>query len=336
VLVWLASVALVALTLWFGIEKTRRHSHSVAGGIDTSVNLPHECEFELYSNSFSHCSRKTRLVMDELGLEYRYHSIDLIETGWYQTISPEYLKVNPAGLLPTLVHNGHPVYESDYILTYAVQATGSGSPKLAPNNPALLDEMNRWLDFCSISSGDPMGEMAAKAGACIPGLTLPLFVTAIPYIPLRNILIGFLFHSDKKRPAFFSAAKLLGVERMMSQKPVRQLARASRDFMSGHLRTINVALTRSNGDWILGNAFSLADITIGCLLLRLEETGWLAHFTRTQNLDHVERFFEKLKARPSWRTAIDERVHPIIESAKLDLAEATSRDEKLYHLIYSG
>ncbi|MFK7977573.1 MAG: glutathione S-transferase family protein [Halioglobus sp.] len=216
-LVWFILAALGALVLWFGIEKSRRRSHPVTGGIDRSITLPHRREFELYSNSFSHCSRKTRLAMEELGLDYQYHAIDLIETGWYQTISPEYLKINPSGLLPTLVHNGHPVHESDDILAYAQLAVGRDAPKLVPEDAGLQDQMNQWLDFCSISSGDPMGEMPSKAGACVPGLTLPLFVTAIPYIPLRKILIGFLFHPDKKRPAFFTASKLLGLKRMMAK-----------------------------------------------------------------------------------------------------------------------
>jgi len=334
--IWIVFAAFLALALWFGIEKSRRRSHPMTGGIDRSRTLPHKREFELYSNSFSHCSRKTRLAMAELDIDYKYHPIDLIETGWYQTISPQYLRVNPAGILPTLVHNGHPVYESDDILAYAQEVAGHEAPQLVPADPALRDEMNSWLEFCSISSADPMAEMPEKAGACIPGLTMPLFVTAIPYIPLRKILVGFLFHPDKRRPAFFTASKLFGLRRMLSQKMVRNIAHPSRDHMAQHLLTIDTALAKSDGYWILGKTYSLADITIGCMLLRLEETGWLDYFAKTQNVDELKNYFQRLKARPSWQAAIGNHTHPIIEKAKQDLAHQTSQSVDLYSLVYSG
>ena len=199
-------IGLIGLGLaWFIVEKRRRRTHPVQGGIDRSISLPHAAPLELYSNSFSHCSRKCRLVLAELGLAAKHHSIDLIETGWYQTISPAYLKINPSGLVPTLVHDGHPVFESDDILAYAAELAGSDAPSLIPDAPELQSRMQGWLDFCTISSADAMAGMEAKAGSCVPGLTLPMFVSTIQYVPLRNILVGFLFHFDKKRPALFTA-----------------------------------------------------------------------------------------------------------------------------------
>jgi glutathione S-transferase len=334
--IWLTLIAFVVGVVWFLYEKSRRRSHPVSGGVDRSQTLPHQAPFELYSNSFSHCSRKTRLAMDELKIDYQYHPIDLIETGWYQTISPQYLKVNPSGLLPTLVHEGHPVYESDDILSYAQSAAGTDAPKLVPQDPGLKATMDKWLAFCAIESGNPMGSMASKAGACIPGLTMPLFITAIRYIPLQRIMVGFLFHSDKQRPAFFSAAKFLGLRTLMSIKPLRRVVHASRDHMCRHLLTLNEQLAITEGRWILGENYSLADISIGCLLLRLEETGWLIYFEKTLKIDELRDYYHKLKARPNWQTAIVNHGHPIIEQAKLDLANMTARDPELYQRVYSG
>jgi glutathione S-transferase len=334
--IWLIIIPLSVGILWFSSEKSRRRSRPVAGGVDLSTTLTHQAPFELYSNSFSHCSRKTRLVMDELQIDYQYHHIDLIETGWYQTISPQYLKINPAGLVPTLVHKGHPVYESDDILSYAQDAAGTAAPKLVPHDPELKALMNKWLDFCAIESGNPMSSMASKAGACIPGLTMPLFITAIRYIPLHRIMVGFLFHPDKQRPAFFSAAKLLGLSVLMSVKPLRRMVHASRDHMCRHLQTLNKQLVMTEGSWILGENYSLADISIGCLLLRLEETGWLSYFEETQKIHELRDYYLKLKARPNWQTAIVNHGHPIIEQAKQDLADMTARDAEIYRLVYSG
>ena len=59
--------------------------------------------------------------MAQLGVVYKSHHVDLIETGSYEVISRHYLAVNPAGLLPALVHNGHPIYESHEIIAYVAQ-----------------------------------------------------------------------------------------------------------------------------------------------------------------------------------------------------------------------
>ena len=125
--------------------------------------------------------------------------------------------------MPVLLHEGHPIYESDDILAYAQSIAGADAPQLIPSDESLKSQMNEWLDFCAISSGDALGAMKTKAGSCVPGLTLPLFVTSIRYIPLHKILVGFLYHFDKKRPALFTLSKLLGLHRTMSLKPFAAL-----------------------------------------------------------------------------------------------------------------
>ena len=336
VLVYALIGILSLFLIWFLIEKRRRRTHPVKGGIDPSISLPHTEPIELYSNSFSHSSRKCRLVLAELGLEAKHHAIDLIETGWYQTISPAYLKVNPSGLVPTLVHKGHPIYESDDILAYAAEIAGPDAPRLVPDSPRLRLRMEEWLSFCAISSADAMAGMEEKAGACIPGLTLPMFVSTIQYVPLRNILVGFLFHFDKKRPALFTASKMLGLRRMMALKPLQTMMHQSRDHMRKHLTTLNDALETTGGDWILGEQFSLADITLSCLLLRLEETGWLAWFERTADIRQVSDYFVRLQARPAWAEAITAHAHPIVTRAKVDLSNAAATDPALAERIYGA
>ena len=330
-------IGLIGLGLiWFVVEKQRRRTHPVQGGIDRTMSLPHIEPLELYSNSFSHCSRKCRLVLAELGLEAKHHSIDLIETGWYQTISPEYLKINPSGLVPTLLHNGHPVFESDDILAYATDLAGPDAPSLIPDSHELRSRMQDWLDFCAISSADAMAGIETKAGACIPGLTLPMFVSTIQYVPLHNILVGFLFHFDKKRPALFTASKLLGLRRMMALEPLQKMMHQSRDHMRTHLQTLNSALSRSDGHWILGDQFSLADITLSCLLLRLDETGWLAWFEQASDLRQVTDYYQRLQARPAWAQAIEDHAHPIVTRAKIDLSSAVAADPSLGERIYGA
>lgn len=319
--------ALLALAVgWYGFEKSRRRTHPVKGGLQPEITLPHEAEFELYGNAFSHCSRKTRIVMAELGIGYVHKAIDLIETGSYQTLSPAYLKVNPSGLIPTLVHRGHPVYESDDILSYAVAHAGPNAPRLVPEDAALRAKMQSWIDFCNLSSNAPTADMEQRLGACVPALTLPLFMTAIRYIPLRRILFGLLFHPDKARPIFFSMSKVFGLKRMLSIRPIRQMIANGRAFTARHLQRLNDELAQSNGPWILGREYSLADITLSCVLFRLDETGFLNQFVDKGGFSHVRSYYERLRARPGWDAAISRVTHPIIEQAVNDLRLAREQD----------
>ncbi|MEM6708867.1 MAG: glutathione S-transferase family protein [Pseudomonadota bacterium] len=320
--------------LWFLRERSRRRVHPVTGGIDRSTVLPHTGEVELYSTSFSHCSRKVRLALEELGISVSHHSIELIETGWYQTISPAYLKVNPSGLIPTLVHQGHPVFESDDILLYAQSIAGTSAPVLTPEDPGQRAQMQHWLDFCTISSADAMAGMALRAGACIPGLTLPMFVACIQQVPPRRILVGLLFHFDRKRPVLFVASKLLGLRRMLSSKPVRTLMHGSRDAMGKHLRNLNAELYGHGQPWILGERYSLADITLACLLLRLEETGWLRWFEQNESIPEVTQYYQRLKARPAWARAIVNHQSSVVARAENTLRDAVNADPELAVRIY--
>lgn len=306
------------------------------GGIDRSVSLPHEVEVELYSNSFSHCSRKVRLVLAELGIGYKHHPIDLIETGAYQTVSREYLLVNPAGLVPTLIHEGHPVFESDDILEYAQTIAPENAPDLVPADSGLQTQMHDWLSFCAIVSADLLGGMKQRAGSCIPGLTMPIFMTSIQYVPLHKIVRGFVLHFTVKSPFLFTCFKLLGLRTMLKLKPFRELIHRSRDHMLDHLMTINQTLKAHGQSWILGETYSLADVSIGCMLLRLEETGWLNWFMEQRDLSELAGYYGQIKSRPAWSAAIIAHAHPIVTQASQDLHDLAAFDPGTYELIYGS
>ena len=327
------ALAFAGLLGWFLFERSRRRTHAVEGGFHPEISLPHEAPFELYGNAFSHCSRKTRLVMAELGIPFVHKPIDLIETGSYQTLSPAYLTVNPSGLIPTLVHNGHPVYESDDIMAYAVSQAPSGAPLLVPTDPALRQRLEAWIAFGNLSSNAPTADMERRIGACVPALTLPLFITAIRYIPLHRILFGFLFHPDKARPMFFSLARVLGLRRTLAIRPIQQMVLNGRRYMRTHLGKIDEALGEAGGPWILGAQFSLADITLGCVLLRLEETGFLGSFLEKGDLGRLAAYYQRLQSRPSWKTAIVDVTHPIITRGAEDLRVARVQDREIARML---
>lgn len=70
---------------------------------------------ELYHFGFSTCSQKVRLGFAEKGLDFESHEVNLM-TG--EQHRPDYVKLNPHHVVPTLIHDGHVVIESTLILHY--------------------------------------------------------------------------------------------------------------------------------------------------------------------------------------------------------------------------
>ena len=79
----------------------------------------------------SSASRRVRLCLAEKGLAYEGHVVDMARMEHH---SPEYLKINPLGVIPTLIHDGKPLHESGTICDY-LDATHKANP-FVPSNPA--------------------------------------------------------------------------------------------------------------------------------------------------------------------------------------------------------
>src|SRR3979411_605056 len=63
----------------------------------------------------SSASRRVRLCLEEKGLAYEGHVVDMAKMEHH---SPVYLKINPNGVIPTLIHDGRPLHESGTICEY--------------------------------------------------------------------------------------------------------------------------------------------------------------------------------------------------------------------------
>ncbi len=70
---------------------------------------------ELYHAGLTTCSKKSRLCLKEKGLPYKSH---LLRLDKFEHHTPDYLKLNPNGIVPTLVHDGRVVIESGVINEY--------------------------------------------------------------------------------------------------------------------------------------------------------------------------------------------------------------------------
>lgn len=74
-------------------------------------------EFILYSYYRSSTAYRTRIALNLKGVKYQQHAVHLLEDGGQQH-KPEYRALNPAGGVPTLVHNGNVLSQSFAIIEY--------------------------------------------------------------------------------------------------------------------------------------------------------------------------------------------------------------------------
>ena len=315
------------LTVWL-VEKQRRKTYPVSPGYQSDIELAHEEPFELYHNALSLCSMKTRLCLSELGVPYKSHPIDLIETGCYENIRPRLLAVNPGGTVPVLLHHGHPIYESHEQIRYAAKFAPDGAPSLVPDDPGLCEEMETWIDRSSLTA-DPLNNAKKTAGNAVPGLTLPLFCTMIEKVSYWRIAEGLLFHFDKMRPMMFTFFKLRGIDNLSQMSPAAKAIAGSRRAMGFHLDALEAQLTKSGGPWILGEMYSLADVSWLVIFERLRQANAEAAFFGNGKRPRILAYWEQLKSRPAYADAILGHSHPLIEYGRRRIEEARAKSPAL-------
>lgn len=88
----------------------------------------------------SSASRRVRMFLEEKGLAYESHPVDLAKMEHH---TPEYLKINPNGVIPALVHDGRALHESGTICEYIDDAFDG--PPLRPEGAYERATMRNWI-----------------------------------------------------------------------------------------------------------------------------------------------------------------------------------------------
>ncbi|MDB5453246.1 MAG: Glutathione S-transferase, N-terminal domain [Caulobacteraceae bacterium] len=69
----------------------------------------------LWHAGLSNCSQRVRLVLEEKGLGWTSHLVDLFR---FEHATPQYQTIHPKGLVPALVHDGRTIIDSNDIIAY--------------------------------------------------------------------------------------------------------------------------------------------------------------------------------------------------------------------------
>ena len=86
----------------------------------------------LHSYFRSSASYRVRIALNLKGLPYTYVPVHLLKDGGQQN-TPDYQRVNPAKLVPTLVDDGHAIGQSLAIMEYLEEI--HPEPALMPRDP---------------------------------------------------------------------------------------------------------------------------------------------------------------------------------------------------------
>lgn len=112
---------------------------------------------ELYTHATPN-GHKVSILLEELGLPYRLHLVDLVKN---EQMAPAFLAINPNNKIPAIVDDDGPggqpitVWESGAILFYLAEKTGSA---LLPTSPRERYATLQWLMFQMAGVGPMFGQ----------------------------------------------------------------------------------------------------------------------------------------------------------------------------------
>ena len=95
--------------------------------------------------------QKVLWCADELGLEYERIDVGGAFGG---NDKPEYRRLNPNGLVPTIEDAGFVLWESNTIVRYLAAKHGAGT--LSPSDLQARADVERWMDWMLTSAHPPM------------------------------------------------------------------------------------------------------------------------------------------------------------------------------------
>jgi glutathione S-transferase len=95
---------------------------------------------ELYAFPLSGNSRKAVLTLEEVGADYQYHQIDLMQR---EQKLADYLRINPNGKVPTLRDGDLLLWESSAIMLYLAEKFPDAG--LIPADPIERGQLYQWL-----------------------------------------------------------------------------------------------------------------------------------------------------------------------------------------------
>jgi len=240
-------------------------------------------ELELYHGLASTCSKKVRLVLYEKGLPFRSRLLDLQK---FEQHDPEYLKLNPNGVVPTLVHQGTPIVESNVIIQYLDDAFPR--TPLHPNDALARARMRWWIQFSNDVAYDAIA-LPTWLKVSAPA------VRGLSDAELEKVLARVPTHERRERWRKIARDGVLAEE---IEHCYGEMERC--------LTQVEAAITR--GPWLAGDAYSLADVAMIPFIDRLRNLR--PDLCPPERYAAVADWYGRMRARPAFDAAFNFRDDP--------------------------
>lgn len=232
---------------------------------------------ELWHSPLSPCAQKVRIVLAEKGLDWTDHILNLADK---ENLRPEYLALNPKGVVPTLRDDGVVITESSIIIEYLDDRYPE--PALKPREANLRAEMRHWIKLVDERIHPAFGELG-----------WPIMVRPAWLVKSEEQQQALLMRlKDPKRRDRQARLLKAGVTSPETQETLRILDSA----MASMGRALEAA------PWLCGNNFSLADAALLPYIVALD------HFGMVELIDEkhprVSEWLMHCKERASFERAI--------------------------------
>ncbi len=231
----------------------------------------------LYHSGTSTCAQKVRFVLTEKELAWESKELDLRAGDQF---TAEYLKLNPKGVVPTLIDDGEIVTESAIICQYLDEKYPGRS--FTPDDPLTRARMRQWLyiiddyihlDTSTISFAIMFRHQLRAAHPTEEGLRRHLSSTP-----------------DLKRRAVLTDVVLNGIDAVVFEAALTRYL--------GFIERMKETLAGS--PYLVGDTLTLADIFCLPYIARLEH---LAMGTLWQEHENIVRWFAAMKETEGYREA---------------------------------
>ncbi len=228
----------------------------------------------LYHSAISNCSMRVCMTLEEKGLPWASHHLDLAK---HETHTPEYFSINPNGLVPTLVHDGVVIIESDDIIEYLDERFPD--PPLVPKGEGMKEKVHGWVK-----------------------LATGMHIKAVKTFIYHNKVRGMLQMSDQMKAQYRSLqtnASLLEFHAKASSAEgfsEEEVANAGKT-LHDNFDKIEAGLGANR--WIAGSEFSLADIAWVPLHFTLVGAGF-----SFDPYPRVQAWADTIRDRPSFRNGV--------------------------------
>jgi len=224
----------------------------------------------------SSASRRVRLCLEEKGLAYESHVVAMAAMEHH---SPAYLKINPDGVVPTIVHDDLPLHESGTICEFLDETYPD--PPLRPTSPYQRALMRNWIRH-------------------IDGL-------------IHNLIIFNWRHHLQQVASQWSdeelAEKLKNIPSKERQESWLRVARKpyTEDERAGARAKLVTLLDRMESTltptgWLVGDAYSIADIAAVPFVKRIDEEIAPDQVSERHH-PRVAQWWAKIQSRPAFARA---------------------------------